>query len=341
MPKHRPAPAGALAIHPNPTPFEGLNTVLNHLVTGAREALGEAFVGAYLIGSFAVGDADGESDCDFMIVTARDATPEEQDRLQALHAAIHELPILPWRHRLEGSYAPARVLRRWSESPRDPPGEPPRPTDWADPGTSGRAARAYPFLFLDHGAKRLIRSEHDNSQVVRWQLREKGITLAGPPPRSLVDPVRPEALKAEVRETMRWCAAMGLEPLDVVGDQSFWVLLYCRMLHTLATGRIASKKVAATWAGSHLDPRWAGLIERAQATRDAPRERFMDPADPVEVEATRAFAAYALTQAERTAPRKIPEPPRHGPPGRHDPRFAGGRSWTPPTVRPGGRGRRG
>jgi hypothetical protein len=45
------APAGA------PTPYAELNAVLAHLVEGARTALGGNFVGAYLQGSFAVGDA--------------------------------------------------------------------------------------------------------------------------------------------------------------------------------------------------------------------------------------------------------------------------------------------
>src|SRR6201999_2971249 len=102
---------------------------------------------------------------------------------------------------LEGSYVPAAILRRWSAEPRDPPGET-RGPDWGDPGTSGSPARGYPFWYLDHGSKVLVRSEHDNTRVVRWCLREKGITLAGPDPKSLIDPVAPEALKAEVRATL-------------------------------------------------------------------------------------------------------------------------------------------
>jgi hypothetical protein len=161
------------------TPFPELNAILAHFVAEARTILGETFIGAYLQGSFAIGDADRHSDCDFMVVIARDLEPEALSALQALHGAIHELPWEPWRHRLEGSYAPAAVLRRLSSEPRDPPGEP-RPDDWGDPGRGGAPPRVYPFHYLDHSAKRLVRSEHDNSQVVRWSLREKGVVLAGP-----------------------------------------------------------------------------------------------------------------------------------------------------------------
>src|SRR4051812_2183389 len=158
-----------------PTPYPELNAVLSHLLAGATAALGDNFVGAYLQGSFAVGDFTEFSDCDFIIVTARDIRPEELPALQALHAGIHELPYPYWRTGLEGSYAPAAILRRWATTPRDPPGEP-RGPGWTDPGLSGSPARAYPFWYLDHGSKVLVRSEHDNTQVVRWCLREKGVT---------------------------------------------------------------------------------------------------------------------------------------------------------------------
>src|SRR6185369_17821251 len=87
-----------------PTPFADLNAVLAHLVEGVQRLLGDNFVGAYLQGSFAVGDATEFSDCDFIIVTARDITPAELPAFQALHAGIHELPYPYWRTGLEGSY---------------------------------------------------------------------------------------------------------------------------------------------------------------------------------------------------------------------------------------------
>src|SRR5438874_13306026 len=51
------------------TPFDDLNQLLVELVAGAKEALGDSFCGAYLQGSFAVGDADAHSDVDFIVVT--------------------------------------------------------------------------------------------------------------------------------------------------------------------------------------------------------------------------------------------------------------------------------
>ncbi|MGH7025528.1 MAG: aminoglycoside adenylyltransferase domain-containing protein [Caulobacteraceae bacterium] len=283
-----------------PTPFEGLNAVLAHLLERVRTVLGDNFVGAYLQGSFAVGDADEMSDCDFIVVIERDLTADEVAALDAMHAAIHELPHEPWRHRLEGSYAPAAILRRLASEPRDPPGEP-RGPEWGDPGLGGAPARNYPFVYLDHAAKSTVRSEHDNTQVVRWSLREKGVVLAGPDPKALIDPVTPEMLRAEVRATMDLAVSLGLEPMHLKAWQSFWVGLYCRMLHTLSTGRVGSKKAGTAWALAHLDSEWRPLIARAQSIKEGSREQAMEPAAADAIAATRAFVAYAIERADHEA----------------------------------------
>jgi hypothetical protein len=347
MPKHHSERAPTR----RPTPFPDLNAVLAVFLDGVRERLGDNFIGAYLQGSFAVGDADQHSDCDFIVVLRRDLTPPEIAALDSLHTAIHDLPYEPWRHRLEGSYVPAAILRRASPEPRDPPGEP-RGPDWTDPGQSGQPARVYPFAYLDHAAKTLVRSEHDNTEVVRWSLREKGVTLAGPNPRELVDPVSPEALRAEVRATMDRCVLAGLEPMSMAAWQAFWVGLFCRILHTLATGKVASKKAGAAWALIHLDAKWRGLIERAQTIRDGDRAAAMAPPDPDDVAATRDFVAYAVDYAEREEKSRAildraMAQRRRGPPDRQGARGGGGgqarprSGYVPPPSRPGGRRRRG
>ena len=56
------------------TSFDDLNQLLVELVVGAKEILADSFCGAYLQGSFAVGDADAHSDVDFIIVTKDELT---------------------------------------------------------------------------------------------------------------------------------------------------------------------------------------------------------------------------------------------------------------------------
>src|SRR2546430_9937627 len=125
-----------------PTPFADLNRLLAELVDRVREVLGDNFCGAYLQGSFAVGDADVHSDVDFLVVTHDEIGDAELAALQAMHERIYALDA-PWVQHLEGSYVPRRRLRR------------------VDP------ARA-PYLYLDNGATELVRDNHCNTAVVRW-----------------------------------------------------------------------------------------------------------------------------------------------------------------------------
>lgn len=287
------------------TPFPELDRVLSALVHGARDVLGEAFVGAYLQGSFALGDGDAASDADFIIVTAADPGPAEEEALGVLHAAIHDRPE-PWAQHLEGSYVPRGVFRRPPSAHPEAPGAP-RDRGWRDPAT-GQPPRAYPFLFLGNGERALVRSEHDNTLVVRQVLREHGITLAGPPPSSLVDAVDPDELRGEIRAIMRSFGdevVTGSFVLDALWMQGFTALLFARMLHALATGKVGSKPAALAWAREHVDARWLPLLEDAWAQRARyPRgrgapyaHRTLAPA-PERAAETIAFVRYALGRVE-------------------------------------------
>ena len=60
-----------------PTAYAELNIVLGELVGSAQEILGDHFVGAYLQGSFAVGDYDHHSDVDFIMVLEKALSDDE------------------------------------------------------------------------------------------------------------------------------------------------------------------------------------------------------------------------------------------------------------------------
>ncbi len=283
-------------------PFSELRTVLAALRDGVREVLGENLVGLYLQGSFALGDGDAYSDLDFVVVTHEDVDSVVERALNEMHGRLHDRPET-WAQHLEGSYAPLPVIRR-------PPGAPDapqfaRPHGWRDPSIAGGPpARGYPFLFLGNGTRTLVRSEHDDTNVVRWILREHGIALHGPPAADLIDPVEPAALAADVRQTATsfgnalLSGELTLEPLHL---QCFTVLFYCRVLQSLATGRIPSKPEAMRWAFAELGPRWAPLIEDAwQRRADYPRGRgapvlheALHPSDAAVAE-TLAFVRFAL-----------------------------------------------
>jgi hypothetical protein len=249
------------------TAFPELDALLADLAAGARDALGDGFVGAYLQGSFALGSADEHSDVDFVVAT--ELEPDEEP-LQRLHADLYARDV-PWAQHLEGSYVPRAALRR--------------------PGGEPRA-----FLFLDNGARTLVRDPHCDTAVMRWTVRERGIVLAGPQPAELVDSVDPEELRAEARAKLHEYADWAATLDDMTRwQQPYLVLTACRLRWTLEHATVASKPEAARWALAALDARWAPLIRAAAADRPDPWLRVHRPAPADAAAETRAFL-----EAQRT-----------------------------------------
>jgi Domain of unknown function (DUF4111)/Nucleotidyltransferase domain len=255
-----------------PTLYTDLNMVLRDLVTRVRDVLGDNFIGVYLQGSFAIGDFDIYSDVDFIILVGEDIPDDQLPTLQAVHADIFKLDCA-WAQHLEGSYIPKAALARLPPPARQ-------------------------FLYLDHGSTELIRSSHDDSLVVYWSLRERGITLIGPEPRSLVALVPVNALRQEVLETMQTWREHWLSNPDELDNrfyQPFAVLSYCRMLQTLESGTLESKRAGAMWAKDALDSRWHQLIQRALDGRPGdPSLKVRQKADRSDLRSTWEFMEYAV-----------------------------------------------
>jgi hypothetical protein len=260
----------------NPTPDPDLNAVLYDLATSVQAVLSDNFISAYLQGSFAVGDWDIYSDVDFLVAIEHEVPGADVPALQAMHARIYNLES-PWAKHLEGSYFPKEILK------------------------SGDPAKA-PLLYLDNAHDHLIRSDHDNSPVVRWVVREHGITLAGPPPGEMVNPVSSDELRLEVLAVMHdWGEDIfaGRWQMNNRWAQPFAVLSYCRMLHTLQTGKVYSKPAGARWAKGALDKRWAGLIQRALDERPDPGLKVRQKADPEDLKSTAEFIKYAQAMSRQ------------------------------------------
>jgi hypothetical protein len=260
-----------------PTIFPELNELLGELVIRVESILGDNFVGAYLNGSFALGAGDLYSDCDFLVVTEAQVSAEQERALRQLH---DEIPARSghWTHHLEGSYAPKAELETL-------------------------AALDKQWLYIDHGWREMQWSTHCNTEDVRWTLRERGITLAGPDPRELVAEVPADALRRRMRQLIEsflpdlfsWIG------FDIAWAQRYAVTTLCRMLYTLDTAEVASKQASLEWAQDALNPAWRDLIQ--QVLDD--RALGWDPNDPPRagsVEATTAFAEHAKQRAANSLP---------------------------------------
>lgn len=263
--------------NPHPTRYAELNDVLDVLVTGAQEALGEDFVGAYLQGSFALGAGDRHSDCDFVVVVRRRPDAGQEAALGALH---RDLPHRDgfWCRHLEGSYAVADDLR----------------------SVGGIGER---WLYVDHGSDEPEWSEHCNQPWTRWILREHGITLVGPCPAELIDPVPPEVLRAHAAATLPGLAEeiFGWCPPDVAWCQRYLVVQACRSLYTVRTGEVASKRDALRWAMLQLDASWRPLLQQVLADRERGFD-LQDAPSPGAVDGALDFAGYVLRLLQEGSP---------------------------------------
>ncbi|UCG26045.1 MAG: DUF4111 domain-containing protein [Chloroflexota bacterium] len=262
----------------DPTPYKELNNVLRQLIEGMSTVLKDDFLGAYLQGSFAVGDFDIHSDVDFIVAIEQELSDGQVPALQDLHERIYRLEC-PWAQHLEGSYIPKDILRQHSSAGQE-------------------------LWYLDHGARSLVRSDHCNTIVVRWTVREHGLALAGPEPASLIDPIPVASLRREILSTINeWGQQILADPEQYNSRfyQGFITLSYCRMLHDLQAGDTGSKLAGAEWAKKKLDPSWAGLIDRAWSTRPDPATSVRQPADPREYRRTLAFVQYIMERSRSYA----------------------------------------
>lgn len=254
-----------------PTPFAELNAVLKEMVEGIRRILAGNFIGAYLQGSFAVGDFDRDSDVDFIVAMNEELSDVQVEALQALHKRIYHLDS-EWAKHLEGSYYPKQILRDYSHSGK-------------------------PLWYLDHGSQSLVRSDHCNTVVVRWVVRDHGVSLAGPAPLTLVESIPVNVLRREIVDTITgWGQQIlaGPERYSNRFYQGFIVLNYCRMLHDLHVGCPGSKRAGAEWAKSTLESGWNDLIDRAWACRPNPALSVRTPADPKDFELTLEFVQNVI-----------------------------------------------
>ncbi len=253
----------------HPTPYPDINTLLQELLERVQTLLGSHFIGMYLEGSLTSADFDQDSDIDFVVVTDDEVSGDLFLALQAMHERIATLNS-PWAIQLEGSYISRHALRRY------------------DP-----AHAMHPNIERGPG-ERLKMTRHDAAWVVhRSILRERGITVIGPAPHTLIDPVAPDDLRQAMLEIAPgWAAAILANPTQLHrrGYQSYIVLTLCRMLYTLHAGTVVSKPVAARWAQEALGQRWAPLIERTWVGRHDPESE----ASPEDVGGTLALLRHML-----------------------------------------------
>lgn len=220
--------------------------ILDDLLSGIQGALPGNLVGVYLRGSLATGDFDPMmSDIDFFAITERPVSEEEFAALKLLHTRLSDLPN-KYGHELEGPYINRNAARRFRPGVRYP-----------------TIARGEALAWSEHRA---------NWVLERWTVRDHGITLLGPDPTTLIDPVSTEELRAAVCSVLTAWADWLDHPDDPEwllprAHKAYVVETMCRALFTLASGELPSKQRAVAWALETLPEPWRSTVERSQAWR--------------------------------------------------------------------------
>jgi predicted nucleotidyltransferase len=251
-----------------PTSISALNVLLSVLVASIRELLGDQFVGFILHGSLTNDDfVPNRSDIDFVVVTATEMPTSLLERLMVMHARIREKGM-KWTDKLEGSYIPVKALRRY------------------DPANA-----VHPALRVD-GSFGIDR--HGIDWVIqRRAIRDNGIALAGPAPRSLVAPVSSVDLRHAARGTLREWWVPQLDDFSRLCNreyQAYAVLTMCRVMYTNRFGTVVSKSHAVQWAQSTLAQCYVSLIASAAV--------WPEGAQPDQLEDTLDFIRFTLASCD-------------------------------------------
>lgn len=202
--------------------------------------LGDGFIGLYMYGSAVYGGfTPFVSDVDLLAVAEGPLAESDLPGLRAMHAEVLERHPA-WQDRIEVAYQSREGLRTYMHRSAPmgiiSPGEPLHRIQ------AGRDWRINWFFVLDHG-----------------------VTLAGPPPQTLIAPLP----LASFLDASRELGLAMLERIQMAAPgavESYTVLTACRALMTQVTRRPVSKQAAAAWTAERM-PEWAPLIEWALRVR--------------------------------------------------------------------------
>ncbi len=224
----------------NPTPYADINELLAQLFERIQAILGEKLVGLSLFGSLVLGDFDYDiSDIDLVVATSTFIGEQDFERLQVMHNEIiaqHR----NWENRIEIGYIAVRDLKITQPH--------------------------FTIALMSPGEPFHIKEANADWILNRYVLHEKGVSLYGPSPQQLVDPVSKEELLNAVRvQAKAW--RTWVYSGRTRGFQAYAILTMCRIYYTFQTGDFVSKKQAALWTARAL-PEWSALISNALVWRD-------------------------------------------------------------------------
>lgn len=223
-----------------PTRYGDVNHIIELLLKQIKTILGEKLVGLYLDGSLVIGDFDpGISDIDLMAALSTDLTDTGFTALKKMHVDF-AAEYKEWTDRIEVCYISRDALKSTK----------------SHTNTIANISPGEPFH----------KRQSDKEWLMNWYLtREKSLTIFGPDPKTIIEPISKEEFIKTVKEhANNW--RKYVKNAHTRPTQAYAILTMCRALYAVTRGDQVSKKRAAHWV-KQLFPQWSSLIDDAFAWR--------------------------------------------------------------------------
>lgn len=256
------------------TPYADINELLAFLLSSLQNILSDKFIGLYLYGSLVWGDFDHDiSDIDLLAATATAIDDQEFAALQHMHERV-ALQYPTWSGRIETQYFSEIGLKTFKTQ--------------ATP--MGNISPGEPFHIIQAGKEWLL----------NWYfVQTYGVTLFGPAPQTLIDPISKDEFLEAVRDHATFWREHVVHTRHQRPYQSYAILTLCRALYTTTFGQQVSKRQAARWAEQQY-PLWAALIQQALVWRKDHTQLDNESTYPE----TAKFVHFMIDEIEHRYPRK-------------------------------------
>lgn len=222
---------------PRLSKYSDISVLLDLILSGQRDILGEKLVGLYLYGSMVAGDFDYEiSDIDLLAATETVINQKEFAALERMHfEVVRDNP--QWEDRIEIQYASLDYLKTFK----------------TQESQIGSISPGEAFHFIEAGRDWLL----------NWYfVRESSVTLFGASPETIIVPISEQEFIDAVREQAIDCSRNIEKAKHSRPYQAYLIMTVCRALYTVENGKQVSKRCAASWTQKQF-PEYFSLIENA------------------------------------------------------------------------------
>jgi len=211
-----------------------IQNILDAITKELPKIFGDNLFGIYLYGSLISNTFDPDrSDIDCAVVIKKKLTRTEIEKIKLWYAALFSKN--PFAQKIEMCF----VLRDYLY-------------------TDGKTVSRTPQLW---NGKFYLRKDSDGNSPIVWStIREKGISLYGPKPKSFVPFVSIASMRTSQLTELKFIAQKSEQWMTIPANRIFIVITLCRILYTLRFSRIAPKKTALHWCVTVLPKKWHAVI---------------------------------------------------------------------------------